>query len=74
MSFMFKMCAEKVLKDSWILCSSPISAKTLSKTWIELPSFAGISIPDEAIRQKSPTVFKQTVFPPVLGPVISNTE
>lgn len=34
-------------------------------------SVAGIAIPDNAIRVKRPAVFKATVFPPVLGPVIS---
>ena len=44
-STMLDMCEEKVLKDSIILCSSPISAKTLSKTKIELFSSAGIKRP-----------------------------
>ena len=45
MSIILDMCEENVLKDSIILCSSPISAKTLSKTKIELFSSAGIKRP-----------------------------
>ena len=40
------ICEEKVLKDSSILCSSPISAKILSNIFMLLPSLAGINRPD----------------------------
>ena len=70
---MFVIWEEKVLNDSSILCSSPISAKILSKILIVLPSETGISKPDCAIAHNKPTVFKVTVFPPVLGPVITST-
>ena len=53
------MCDENVLKLCSILCSSPISA-----------SRAGMNKPDCAISVRSPTVFKETVLPPVLGPVM----
>ena len=49
-----------------------MSAKMLSNTHIELWADAGICIPDCAISVSSPTVFSVTVFPPVLGPVISS--
>ena len=49
-----------------------MSAKTLSKTNTLLFSLAGIFKPDIAIRTINPVVFKVTVFPPVLGPVITS--
>ena len=61
--------AEKVLKLCSMLCSSPMSANTSSNTASSDPSKAGIWRPDWPMRVKSPTVFKDTVFPPVLGPV-----
>ena len=68
------MCAENVLKDSLILCSSPISAKILSKTYMFEFSLAGIFNPLHAIAVKSPTVFNVTVLPPAFGPVITRFE
>ncbi len=53
---------------------SPISAKILSKTYIDEFSSAGILRPLQAIAHNKPTVFKVTVFPPVLGPVITKVE
>ena len=61
---------ENVLRESAMLCSSPISAKTLSKIKTDEPSFAGIWRPDKAIIVRRPAVFNVTVFPPVLGPVM----
>ena len=65
----FVMWAEKVLRLCSILCSSPISAKTSSNTASSEPSKAGMWSPAWPIRVNKPTVFKETVFPPVLGPV-----
>ena len=65
------MWEEKVLKDSSILCSSPISANILSNTLIVLPSWTGMCMPDCAIAHNNPTVFSVTVLPPVFGPVIT---
>ncbi len=65
----FTMWAEKVLKLCSILCSSPISAKISWNTASLLPSRAGMWSPACPIRDKSPTVFKETVLPPVFGPV-----
>ena len=65
---------EKVLKESAILWSSPISAKICSNTNTLDFSSAGIFNPLQAIQVSKPTVFKVTVFPPVLGPVINNVE
>ena len=45
-----------------------------SKTEITLPFDTGISIPHIVISVKSPIVFKITVFPPVLGPVMTKVE
>ena len=73
-STIFKIWEEKVLKDSLILCSSPISAKILSKTYILLFYLQGIKIPLYAINNNKPVVFKQTVLPPVFGPVIISEE
>ena len=64
-------CPENDDKFCSILCSSPISASTLSKKPISVFSFTGIGIPDSAINVNSPATFKVTVFPPVLGPVIN---
>ena len=60
---------EKVLSDCSMLCSSPISAKTSSKIPSSERSEAGIWSPACPIKVKSPTVFKETVLPPVFGPV-----
>ena len=54
-----------------MLCSSPISARTLPKCPISVFSFAGTGIPDNAINVSNPATFRVTVFPPVFGPVIS---
>ena len=63
---------EKVLRFCSILCSSPISANTSVKTDNSLLSFAGMWSPACPIKVKSPTVFKETVLPPVFGPVTIN--
>ena len=65
----FVMWEEKVLKLCSILCSSPMSAKTSSKMPSSERSEAGICRPDCPIRVSRPTVFKDTVLPPVFGPV-----
>src|SRR2546422_751172 len=54
-----------------MLCSSPISAKTSSKTAISECSSAGMYRPAWAISVSRPTVLSATVLPPVLGPVIT---
>ena len=63
------MCEEKVLKDCSMLCSSPISAYTSSNTASSERSRAGMCSPACPIKVNSPVVFKETVFPPVFGPV-----
>ncbi len=70
MLMIFVMWAEKVDRLCSMLCSSPISARIWSKTDTSLPSPAGIISPHMAISDKSPTVFRATVLPPVLGPVM----
>ena len=64
------MCEENVDSDCSIDCSSPISAKTLSKAATDELLSHGMFNPDFAISVISPTVFKLTVLPPVFGPVI----
>ena len=63
------MCDENVDRLSSMLCSSPISASTLSKTQTSEPLSAGIGSPAIVIRTRSPHVLRDTVLPPVLGPV-----
>ena len=70
---MFVMCAEKVLRLASIDCSSPMSAKIVLKTGTLDPSAAGMRNPDWAINASNPAVLSATVFPPVLGPVMSST-
>ena len=48
-----------------------MSASTASKTGNSARS-AGTGIPDCAINASSPSVFRATVFPPVLGPLITS--
>ena len=55
-----------------MLCSSPMSASTVPNTESSLLSLAGIIRPHIAIRVRSPSVFKDTVLPPVFGPVITS--
>jgi hypothetical protein len=50
-----------------------MSANTDRNTGSREPSAAGIISPDCAISARRPAVFSATVFPPVFGPVISNT-
>ena len=66
------MCAEKVDKDCSMDCSSPISASTVRNTDTVLPSRTGGSKPHMVIKVNKPIVFKVTVLPPVLGPVITS--
>ena len=68
------MCEEKVERLSSIDCLSPMSTRTSSKTVILLPSLTGMRSPHITIRVRSPTVFRVTVFPPVLGPVMIRAE
>ena len=65
----FVIWEEKVLRLCSILCSSPISAYTFSKSASSERSRAGIWSPACPIRVNNPTVFKDTVLPPVFGPV-----
>lgn len=55
-----------------MLCSSPMSARTSSKTESSLLSDAGIIRPHIAISEKRPIVLSVTVLPPVFGPVITS--
>ena len=70
MPTIFFIWLEKVERDCSMLCSSPISANTLSNTANSVPTFAGTNMPDCAIRVKRPIVFSVTVLPPVFGPVM----
>ena len=54
------------------LCSSPISTSTRWKKESSEFSDAGIIRPHIAIRVRSPSVFRHTVWPPVFGPVITS--
>ena len=54
-----------------MLCSSPMSAYTSVKTDSSERSRAGMWSPAWPMRVKRPTVFRETVLPPVLGPVIT---
>ena len=69
MEMVFVMCAENVERFCSMLCSSPISAYTSVNTPSSERSSAGMCSPDCPISVKSPTVFRETVFPPVFGPV-----
>ena len=66
----FFMCPEKVESDCSMLCSSPMSANTSRNTARRLPWKAGMWSPACPIRVKRPTVFRETVLPPVFGPVM----
>ena len=66
----FTMCEEKVDRLCSMLCSSPISTYIPPKTPISEPSPAGIISPHMVMRVSSPTVFMETVLPPVFGPVM----
>ncbi|MNI46526.1 hypothetical protein D3C73_1009940 [compost metagenome] len=61
--------AEKVLSDCVRLCPSPMTLIKSENTAKSLPSSTGTSSPDCTIAARSPSVFRTTVFPPVLGPV-----
>ena len=67
---MLLMCDEKVERFCSILCSSPISANTSSNTANFEPSAAGMCSPAWPIRVNNPKVLRDTVLPPVLGPVM----
>ena len=54
-----------------MLCSSPISTKIWRYSASLLPSDTGINNPQPTIAVSRPRVFKVTVLPPVLGPVIT---
>jgi hypothetical protein len=68
---MFTMWAEKVERLCSMLCSSPMSASTRSKTLTALRSSAGMCRPHWAMRVSRPRVLRLTVLPPVLGPVMT---
>ena len=53
-----------------MLCSSPMSANTLSNTESSVPTFAGTNMPACAMSVNSPMVLSVTVLPPVFGPVM----
>ena len=68
------MWEEKVLRLCSMLCSSPMSAYTWRNTASSERSEAGMCNPACPISVNNPTVFKETVFPPVLGPVMISRE
>ena len=70
MRMILVMWAEKVDRDCSMLCSSPMSARMWRYTATRLPSPAGIISPHMAIRVNRPMVLRETVLPPVLGPVM----
>ena len=63
---------ENVDTDRSMLCASPMSANTLSKTDRDDPEAAGICNPAWCISTSNPIVFRATVLPPVFGPVITS--
>ena len=63
------MCEEKVERLCSMLCSSPMSAKTCSKTESLRAFVRGDRQPACAISVSRPVVFSETVLPPVFGPV-----
>ena len=68
---MFTMWEEKVLRLCSMLCSSPMSASTRRNTVTALPLSVGMWRPHWAMRVSRPRVFRLTVLPPVLGPVMT---
>ena len=68
------ICQLKLERVCSMLCSSPISAKTPSKSGSWLSFEAGMGMPACAIRLSRPMVFSVTVLPPVLGPVMTRME
>ena len=70
MPTMLVMWEEKVERDWAMDCSSPISESTRSKIRTVESAPAGICRPHWAMRVMRPMVFRVTVLPPVLGPVI----
>ena len=66
----FVIWPENVLSDCSMLCSSPISANISANTAISDSGAAGTNRPDCIISVNNPSVFRATVLPPVLGPVI----
>ena len=69
-STMFFMWEEKVERLCSMLCSSPMSAKTSLNTGMREFTAAGMCMPDWPMRASRPTVFRETVLPPVFGPVM----
>ena len=72
MKSMLVTWAEKVERFCSMDCESPMSARTASKIGMSARS-AGTGIPDWAISASRPTVFRETVLPPVLGPVMMSS-
>ena len=70
MPTMVVMWEEKVDRDWAMDCSSPMSASTRLKTRTVESAPAGMCRPHWAMRVSRPMVFRVTVLPPVLGPVI----
>ena len=63
---------EKVDSDWAMLCSSPMSAMTRLKTGSRAPSAAGTRSPAWCMSARRPSVFRETVLPPVFGPVTTS--
>jgi len=70
----FVICDENVDRLCSMLCSSPISTYSSSNIPITLFSLAGIIIPHIAISTSKPAVLRETVLPPVFGPVTISDE
>ena len=68
---MFPMWEENVERFCSIDCSSPMSLRTFAAIASSESGEAGMGMTDWVISVNSPIVFKVTVFPPVLGPVIT---
>ena len=71
---MFDIWAENVDRLCSMLCSSPMSTKTLSYRPTLHPSEAGMNNPHLLMRTVSPSVLRATVLPPVFGPVMTTTK
>ena len=68
------MWDENVERLCSMLCSSPMSANTWSKIDRADSSATGMCNPAWAMQTRSPTVFRETVLPPVFGPVMTMTK
>ncbi len=70
---MLVMWEEKVDRFCSMDCSSPMSDLIFSNTPTVVREEAGRGMPHWARAQNRPMVFRVTVLPPVLGPVMTTT-